>query len=397
MSSSSSSGILEGKAINPKHFSADFLQLLSIQHLLKQFLVLKNPTYPNLVREFYENLKKHPTSADTITTHVQGKEILLSAQNLEEWLSLPLRGISAYSRDHWAKDLPTPPSTIMDDLSGKPVDGSSERVIKQSLPGEVRLISLLITKCILPVRNNSDCLGKLESSFTYFIKNRILVNWPSVMIQHMISSVKKSNLPYGMLISWILETRYGVGVNRDFQSEYSETTIDEVYLRSVRLYRVDGNAYLTENEILALPEAQRPMWFPKPKKRARRARTKRRARSPESGRPSSSEPRQSVEQRPLFDFSTEDSALASLERCEDTNSMKEYLRELTKKMFAGFESLKKSSGCDLCGVHGNAVEVIRYIQHCGGDTHQWQRPSQRTVHHHSSCLNLNAVPSESEQ
>ncbi|MEQ5167087.1 hypothetical protein ABN262_23450, partial [Citrobacter youngae] len=89
--------IIDGKALDPLHFSPEIVNMLNYQGLLELFLRIENVVYPNLVNQFYQNMKvKTVNQVPVLTSIVKGVRISFDPPKLARLLSLPLGGVSQY-------------------------------------------------------------------------------------------------------------------------------------------------------------------------------------------------------------------------------------------------------------------------------------------------------------
>lgn len=69
--------VIDGKALDLLHFSPELVHMLNFQGLLEQFLLNENVVYPNLVKEFYQNMRvKKVNQVPVLTSIVKGIKIV---------------------------------------------------------------------------------------------------------------------------------------------------------------------------------------------------------------------------------------------------------------------------------------------------------------------------------
>ncbi|MEQ5253617.1 hypothetical protein, partial [Escherichia coli] len=94
--------IIDGKALDPMHFSPEIVNMLNFQGLLNTFLRIEDVVYPDLVNQFYQNMKvKTVNQVPVLTSIVKGVKITFDPPKLAKLLSLPLGGVSQYERHVW--------------------------------------------------------------------------------------------------------------------------------------------------------------------------------------------------------------------------------------------------------------------------------------------------------
>jgi len=96
--------IIDGKALDPLHFSPEIVNMLNFQGLLNVFLRIENVVYPNLVNQFYQNMKVKTTNqVPVLTSIVKGIRISFDPPKLARLLNLPLGGVNEYERNAWVE------------------------------------------------------------------------------------------------------------------------------------------------------------------------------------------------------------------------------------------------------------------------------------------------------
>ena len=101
-SSNLNDSVIEGKIFNPDHFSDEVVNIVAYQGLLEKILLADNAVYPELVKEFYQNMEvRESQGASIIKSIVRGVKINLNPPKLAKWFKLQLTGISTYNRDGW--------------------------------------------------------------------------------------------------------------------------------------------------------------------------------------------------------------------------------------------------------------------------------------------------------
>ena len=203
--------IIDGKALDPLHFSPEIVNMLNYQGLLDLFLRIENVVYPNLVNQFYQNMKvKTVNQVPVLTSIVKGVRISFDPPKLARLLNLPLGGVSEYERSAWVETQDVGFRDYLRYMLGQEEGIALDtRPDKHNLTGEQRILTLLVGESLLPNRNNSREVTAIECAFAYFLKHRVKFDLPSLMISHMdfCKTVKRRNRPYGMVLSWIFQKK----------------------------------------------------------------------------------------------------------------------------------------------------------------------------------------------
>ncbi|MEQ5248928.1 hypothetical protein, partial [Escherichia coli] len=148
--------IIDGKALDPLHFSPELVNMLNYQGLLEQFLRIESVVYPNLVHQFYQNMKvKTVNQVPVLTSIVKGVRISFDPPKLARLLSLPLGGVSQYKRHVWIETQEVGFRDYLRYMLGQDEGIALDtRPVKHDLTGEQRILTLLIGESLLPNRNN---------------------------------------------------------------------------------------------------------------------------------------------------------------------------------------------------------------------------------------------------
>ncbi|MEQ5253588.1 hypothetical protein, partial [Escherichia coli] len=212
--------------------------------------------YPNLVNQFYQNMKVKTTNqVPVLTSIVKGVRISFDPPKLGRLLNLALGGVDEYERSAWVE---TPEVGFRDYLrymTGQDEDiALNTRPDKHNLTGEQRILTLLVAESLLPNRNNSRQVTAIECAFAYFLKHRVKFDLPTLMILHMdfCKIVKRRNRPYGMILSWLFQQRR-VNVTGELVRQPVHSAFNAPSLQFSGLFQVEGNEYITAHELSRMP------------------------------------------------------------------------------------------------------------------------------------------------
>ena len=161
------------------------------------FCSLNVPTYPTLVRRFYENLI---IKDDCIESHVRGKKIVISEELLSSLFQMPHTGSKFLELEDKARAL----EAIRDTYNSK------GNIIASSLSLEMRLLHNFISRIFIPQSGRFDWVSERDLAFMEKIVSGELINLPYIMMNQMKETTRKVNtcLPYGMAFTVIFEAAH---------------------------------------------------------------------------------------------------------------------------------------------------------------------------------------------
>ncbi|XP_019167660.1 PREDICTED: uncharacterized protein LOC109163356 [Ipomoea nil] len=252
--------VVEGKSLDPAHFSSEVLSMLKYQGLLNLFLLIKNDTYPELVKEFYRNMKiRRENEVTIINSKVKNVKIVLDPPCLARMLRLTLIGVSKYGRESWIETESVGYQDYLQYMLGQREGIARDvRPVKSELTAEQRILVMLVSESLLPNRNKSNIIGSMECTFAYFLKHRVKFNLPVLMVNHMefCKNSNRKSLPYGMILSWIFEQK-GVNVTNVLAKPPGRLTFNAPNLRYCEIYQIENKEYITTDELSRMPADER--------------------------------------------------------------------------------------------------------------------------------------------
>ncbi|KAJ1411887.1 hypothetical protein SESBI_20947 [Sesbania bispinosa] len=208
--------LVEPRFMNIEFFRTNgfqFQELLEYQGL-KDFVSIKCEYLLELVKVFYCNLT---VSNGDLCSEVKRVKIRVKPA---DWLTIAglkfegeklevgnIRAWERYDRDKAVKAM------IRVGLQ------QPSKVNAGSLKVEDRLLHYTLARILIPRGSNYAQLTEEDIFVLWAIKERILINWPQYICQHMqkVKARKMTNLPYAMLITKLLE-HYGVDTAKEGES-----------------------------------------------------------------------------------------------------------------------------------------------------------------------------------
>jgi len=156
------------------------------------FCSLNVPTYPNLVRSFYENLRLEEQHVEST---VKGKRIIVTAERLCSLLKMPNEGLKHLI----LKDKKKTFRTI---LNRENVSGIGN-VMANTLSLEMRLLHNFFSRIFLSRIGRFDWVTERDLSFMGHVIDGEALNLPHIMLLQMKEAVRKvkAYLPYGMVLT----------------------------------------------------------------------------------------------------------------------------------------------------------------------------------------------------
>ena len=171
--------------------------------------------FPDLVREFYHNLKLIPDEFGdiTLTSHVLSKNISLTVQQFGELLGIPHEGLVLvngviphdwlpYNKVEVFINMcrPNQQNTARQQLL------SSSNLFGSNLSVSDRMLHLIIAYVLFPKNSNHSRINELELMVLNALRRRCSVNWALSIMYHMqLMESLDGGLPYARAISHILE------------------------------------------------------------------------------------------------------------------------------------------------------------------------------------------------
>ncbi|KAL2574946.1 hypothetical protein AAZX31_17G239300 [Glycine max] len=213
-----------------------FQELLSVQGL-DAFVSLEDTYYPNLIKVFYANL----TILDNgdlcsevckVKIRVKPRDWLAIANLKYEGQKFQLSKLPDNIGFHRGQALD---AMVRPDLQGRNCKNTG------SLTIEDRLLHYAFVHILMP-RGSNYALVLMEDIFILWaIKQRIQINWPYLICQHMKKcKVNGMPLPYGLLITKIMEFhRIHLGAENESLPGWSNR-FNQKSLKKLKVIQVDG-------------------------------------------------------------------------------------------------------------------------------------------------------------
>ena len=157
-----------------------------------EFLSLNLPTYPTLVRTFYENLK---VKDDCLESQVKGKRIILSEELLSLLFQMPHNGSKFLELEDKSQALEAIRGTY----------NSKGNIVASSLSLEMRLLHNFISRIFIPRSGRFDWVSERDLAFMEKVVKGDPINLPFIMMNQIKETTRKANtcLPYGMAFTVI--------------------------------------------------------------------------------------------------------------------------------------------------------------------------------------------------
>lgn len=158
------------------------------------------------VRKFYINLKQMVDRS--LGSAVNDVEVNVSVASLAGLLNIPRDGFDEYSGDGWPTLIGVSPDEVHDFVFGGKVPKKAGTFKTGSLKEPVMLVlHSLCNKMIIPRAQGRGFVRIMEMVLIYLLMNKIKINLPSLMINHMMNCYNSSHhsLPYGSYITKLLK------------------------------------------------------------------------------------------------------------------------------------------------------------------------------------------------
>ena len=168
-----------------------------------KFLQIREWHYPNLVQAFFFQAKVYPNKA-LIVSKIKGIEISLTPESLGKILSLPTDG-SCLSGENWNEKLELDMEFVYN-ITFEPntIDFTASNLLQTP-----KMLNNITQYNIYPRKGSFDGVSKNELMIMYHLLFGERLNFPIVLIQHMIATSQNSNrqscVPYGMLLTKVFQ------------------------------------------------------------------------------------------------------------------------------------------------------------------------------------------------
>ena len=161
------------------------------------FLFINLPTYPTLVRTFYENLKVRD---DCLESQVKGKRIILSEELLSSLFQMPHNGSKFLELEDKSQALEAIRGTY----------NSKGNIVASSLSLEMRLLHNFISRIFILRSGRFDWVSERDLAFMEKVVKGDPINLPFIMMNQIKETTRKANtcLPYGMAFTVIFEAAH---------------------------------------------------------------------------------------------------------------------------------------------------------------------------------------------
>ena len=193
------------------------------------FCSLNVPTYPTLVRSFYENLRIRD---DCIESQVKGKKIVISEELISSLFHMPHNGSKFLELEDKARALEAIRGTY--NLKGN--------IIASTLSLEMRLLHNFISRIFIPRSGRFDWVSERDLAFMEKIVNGEPINLPYIMINQIKETTRKTNtcLPYGMAFTVIFEAAHINLSGEDKREPHHTDTYTAKSLIRMGYSKIDG-------------------------------------------------------------------------------------------------------------------------------------------------------------
>ena len=195
----------------------------------EDFCSLNVPTYPTLVRRFYENLK---IKDDVIESHVRGRKIVLSEELISSLFKMPHVG----SKFLELEDKPRALEAIQGTYSEKGT------IIASTLSLEMRLLHNFISRIFIPRSGRFDWVSERDLAFMEKVVNGEPINLPYIMMTQIKETTRKTNtcLPYGMAFTVIFEAAHINLSGEDKREPHHTDTYTAKSLKRMGYIKING-------------------------------------------------------------------------------------------------------------------------------------------------------------
>ena len=193
------------------------------------FCSLNVPTYPTLVRRFYENLRIRD---DCIESQVKGKKIVISEELLSSLFMMPHNGSKFLELEDKARALEAIKGTY----------NAKGNIIASSLSLEMRLLHNFISRIFIPRSGRFDWVSERDLAFMEKIVNEEPINLPYIMMNQSKETTRKVNtcLPYGMAFTVIFEVAHINLSGEDKKDPHHTDTYTAKSLIRMGYHKVNG-------------------------------------------------------------------------------------------------------------------------------------------------------------
>ncbi|GAU43403.1 hypothetical protein TSUD_135170 [Trifolium subterraneum] len=165
---------------------------------------IKETYYPSLISAFYFNAVVL-SEKDQIVFDLKGIKVRVTEELFGKLLEIPTEGNKVYGIN-WFSKLCVDRTSFMKQIfePGTPltIDPPSSK-----LKHEFKMIHNVCLHSIFPRKGSKDKVTHNDMMITYHLSHQIKLNFPYVLIQHMINTIenenKKVTLPYGMFLTRI--------------------------------------------------------------------------------------------------------------------------------------------------------------------------------------------------
>ena len=179
----------------------------------EKFCSLDIPTFPRLVKSFFENLRIRPNSLESV---INGVRIVLDEAKLSQILEMPREGSCVLRLEDRLDGLRC--VLEREDVTGIDLVQANQLLV------ELRLLHHIISRIIFPKTRRFDWVTERDISLIYFLINGVQVNLPYMMILQMSEAMKKNRacLPYGMVFTLIFR-EFGVSLDGEVPKKLMHT------------------------------------------------------------------------------------------------------------------------------------------------------------------------------
>ncbi|GAV82945.1 hypothetical protein CFOL_v3_26396 [Cephalotus follicularis] len=171
---------------------------------LEPFFTINLPSYPELMKEFYVNIRGG--ALDSVVTMVKHKSIDLDLDNLNTILRVPNRGAMGWNQRSWVTSEDFDKQDCVRVLFDENVD-FVQRMYTRNLPFHYRFLHRVVCMHILPKAGGFDEVTHMEAYTMYHLITGRQINVVSLMVCHMHSIHDRENarLGYSNIITKILQ------------------------------------------------------------------------------------------------------------------------------------------------------------------------------------------------
>lgn len=197
------------------------------------------PTYPNLVREFYENAEY---GKGAIVSIVKGTPILVNIKILGNIMRVPIDGVDS----DMLEDRKFGVQTIL----GRKDVNEVQDVFANQLPPEMRLLHHIINRILFPKIGQFDYVFEQDILVMYHISEVIPLNLSGLMIRYMdeLGNRKRASLPYDMVLT-LLFLEHGINLEGKTSKGLLHTdTYNDRSLHRMGFIKVEVNGYTKEKK-----------------------------------------------------------------------------------------------------------------------------------------------------